>query len=147
MKTVKLADLLQSIAHAVADTQRATQQFHQANLHSHFEGADDGPMRPKTMNVLLPRDHVTDAGETRGVAAVPEFSLANHDQIHLGELELSLDCVVDVGFDEAGDPALSLLIGAGLPKPGPSGRLVLRYRVVDTPEGVSQMNDSALKSF
>lgn len=148
MKRVKLNDLLAAISSAITTTQHMAREQHHANLHEHFEDSGDDHVRPKTTKMLLPKDHVGPGEDQEGVAHVPHMALTNHDQIHLSELDLELECVVEEVEDcKDAPPLLSLLIGGGVPKKSKAGTLRLSFKTVDTPEGVSQVNDSMLKSF
>ena len=79
---------------------------------------------------------------------MPDMTLANHEQLHLSEFELDLECMIE-GLDEndSNDAnCLSLVVGSAIPNKARTGTLKLRYRALDPPEGVSQINDSALKN-
>lgn len=145
MKHITLDDLFTSIATAVNEAQSTLNREYLNHLISHFDAAEEGHLLPKTIPIVLPRQHVEEGQKPEAVHNIPQAALAHGRPLTLGHVKMELDCLVE-GMEE-GSSELTLLLDPPVGDTRSSGRLTLDFSCGETPEGVARLHDRLLMNF
>lgn len=148
MPNYNLDDLLRAISVAVHEANRELTDCARQDFERHFQ-ANYGALEPKTLPLVLPRDHLTEGEEPRGIHHVPQAALVHHRPLALDTLKLEFDCQIEgiVTGDKDRPLRVQVMLGPDAQSTTSAGRISLEFRSGDTPEGIARVNDKLLKSF